>query len=505
MPANSMNCNLAWPFYRNVIQEPDATALVVGGQSVSYLDLGRRACTIARGLRTKSCAENRRVLLIGGRTIETYAALLGISWAGCAYIPVSPHLPAKRLRQILEIVQPGAIVADGDGLLALGAEPGADVLALGSDMPREEDRILPEPTRVQPDEPVYIIFTSGSTGVPKGVVNSAGAVRHYINMLVERYRMDRRDRVAQPCELTFDVSVSNIFTAWHCGASLHVVPASEGMAPADFIRRERISFWFSTPATAVFLQQMKMLRPDSFPSLRSSLFAGECLPGASAEAWQRAAPQSIVENLYGPTEATVVCIGQRYTGEESLTPNRGVVASGTALAGMQAAILDKERRELPAGESGQLAVAGPQLAIGYWNDPELTSRKFPLIGGTRWYLTGDLVYRDRAGVFHHLGRLDNQVKLRGYRIELDEIEAHLREICRTDAVVALAWPLVHGSVSGIAAFVSGGDKSPVQIRQELKTRLPSYMVPARIRRVDQMPLAPSGKFDRKALAAMLSG
>jgi acyl-coenzyme A synthetase/AMP-(fatty) acid ligase len=305
-------------------------------------------------------------------------------------------------------------------------------------------------------------------------------------------------------EITFDISVFDLFVAWSVGASLHVVPHTQLMAPASFVRRNECSVIFTVPSVVSGMQRMKMLAAGSLPSLRYSFFAGEPLPVISASAWKQAAPNALVDDLFGPTEATVVCIGQRFEGPENATPNRGVVAIGKPFPGMEAAIVDSELNFLRPGEQGELLLGGPQLSGGYFGAEEQTRSSFPVLRGKRWYRTGDLAYCDATGTFHHLGRIDNQVKVRGLRVELEEIEGHLREVYRTDAVAAVAWPMEHGSANGIVAFVSGQNgREDSEYMEQIKKRLPSYMVPSAIHRVDSLPMNANGKVNRKQLVTLL--
>jgi acyl-coenzyme A synthetase/AMP-(fatty) acid ligase len=250
---------------------------------------------------------------------------------------------------------------------------------------------------------------------------------------------------------------------------------------------------------------MQLLKLASFPSIRYSVFAGEVLPYPLAYAWQQAAPSSVVENLYGPTEATVYCLGATVGPGFPPTPGRDTVPSGFPLPGLEAAILDQNLCFLPENEEGQLAISGSQLAIGYYNNEELTRERFPFLNGTRWYLTGDLAYKDDRGIIHHLGRIDNQIKVLGQRVELEEIEAHLRAIAESEHVAAVPWPIENGMVKGIVAFTCGASKSPADLLEALGRVLPPYMVPRQIYQLASLPLNPSGKIDRKELSAHLTG
>jgi acyl-CoA synthetase (AMP-forming)/AMP-acid ligase II len=178
------------------------------------------------------------------------------------------------------------------------------------------------------------------------------------------------------------------------------------------------------------------------------------------------------------------------------------VAIGVPFGGMTARVVDGNLHRAAPGQAGELALSGPQLATGYWRSPDLTAARFPTIDGTRWYLTGDLAYEDSTGTFHHLGRIDNQVKVRGYRVELEEIEAHLRAVSGVELVAAVAWPIAHGSADGIVGFVAAPIDA-ADARKALRGRIPSYMVPSDIRIVDSLPLSQNGKVDRRALLGML--
>jgi acyl-CoA synthetase (AMP-forming)/AMP-acid ligase II len=181
-----------------------------------------------------------------------------------------------------------------------------------------------------------------------------------------------------------------------------------------------------------------------------------------------------------------------------------VVAIGTPFPGMEAAIVDSAMQFLGDGERGELLLSGPQLSTGYFDAEDLTRASFPVLAGKRWYRTGDLAYRDEAKTFHHLGRIDNQVKVRGLRVELEEIEGYLREVYRTDAVAAVAWPIEHGSANGIVAFVSGESTAEdVELRAQIKEKLPTYMVPSAIHRLDSLPLNANGKVNRRELETLL--
>jgi non-ribosomal peptide synthetase component F len=294
-----------------------------------------------------------------------------------------------------------------------------------------------------------------------------------------------------------------MFSTWEAGAALCILPAALVMNAAKFARSARLTVWNSVPSLAGMLRQVKALSPDSLGTLRITVFGGEQLPKATIETWQEAAPASLIFNLYGPTEATVFCMAEQISEPLPITPGRDVLAIGLPLPGNEAQIIDVNGNALPKGMVGELLISGKQLAAGYLGNPELTATRFPIRDGKRWYRTGDLAMQDATGRFHCLGRMDNQVKVFGYRIELEEIDAQLRMVSGVDLVGSVAWPLVDGTGRGIVSFVGVPGINSESIIKALKNRLPAYMVPNRIIVLQNLPLSASGKVDRQALRRLL--
>lgn len=522
--ADRMNFNLALPLREQALARPDGLALSVESTSVTYCELTALAQRVSSWLKSEAGDGLARVGILASRSLEAYAGILGTLWSGAAYVPINPKTPEERLIQLLQLTRLDALIVDSAGLsclrgqvaqlcprLVLCGDPPPDLKAsaLSSGIQLADYAGMPEfdaedsPSFVSKGDLAYIMFTSGTTGVPKGVMVTAGNVMQLITVLQQRYQLRPDDRVSQAFELTFDLSVFDMFMTWNAGAGLYVIPAGQLTGPVKFIKEKKLTSWFSVPSTAAFMNRMRMLTPGAFPELRWSLFCGEPLPLATAQAWQAAAPGSLVENLYGPTEATVACTVQRLTDPPNVTETRGILAIGEPFPGTEAAVVDSDLNPAPLGASGELVLAGEQLAEGYFNAPELTAARFPVLRGKRWYRTGDLVRQDADLTFHHLGRIDNQVKILGNRVELEEVDAHLRETSGTDLVAAVAWPIQDGSAAGIVAFQCGSLLSSQAVRQAMQKRVPSYMVPQQIREIEVMPLSSSGKIDRRALLRKL--
>lgn len=498
------NFNLAQPTYRHAQADPARLALSVSGRDYSYGELAGLAQRVASWL-TSRPQPRGFVGILASRSVEACAGVLGAAWAGHAYVPLNPKLPEDRLAQLLSIIRPVAVIADPAGAKTLSATVrqacNAPILTSLDDLPPAKP--LDSPIQVESEDTAYMIFTSGSTGTPKGVMVPARAVYHLANMLKDLYGFGPHDRFSKAYNLSFDGSIHDMFTCWNAGASLHVVPANQLMAPAKFIQEHQLTMWTSVPSTAVFLERMRLLQPNAFPSLRYTIFSGEPLPLRSALAWRRAAPNSVLDNICGHTEFCCFSTLERMGDPPRVTRNLGLVAIGDALPGLQAAVWDEHCNPAPHGQEGELVLSGPQCAKGYFNDPERTAARFPTIAGKTWYRTGDLVFQDEAGILHHLGRIDAQVKILGHRVELGEVEAHLSTICGSDCVAAVAWPVDHGSARGLVAFHCNDSLSPQEIRDALAQRLPRYMVPHQVRCVADIPLTPNGKIDRGNLTALL--
>jgi D-alanine--poly(phosphoribitol) ligase subunit 1 len=526
MENNGMTFNLACAVHRHSMANPQALAISSEGRSVTYGHLARLAAGLAERLKNSpewisSDGAQPRVGILASRSADACIALLGAAWAGATYVPLGLKLPEERLLTLLSLCKLSAIVADEQGarllsekvlhagapfICALGSrppdQPGNDSVAwLDRESLTASEPGMPAP--VKPTDTAYIIFTSGTTGIPKGVMIPAGSVRHYIETVTALLGLRESDRALETCELTFDVSVHNMFTTWEAGASLHVLPAARVMSAVKFVRESGLTVWNSVPSLAGRLRQVKALSPAALPSLRLTVFGGEQLSNGAVEAWRTAAPASVIHNFYGPTEVTVYCLSQLVDNPLQLTPGRDVVAIGTALPGSEAAVLDESGNTVADNCPGELAIAGVQLATGYLNAPELTDARFATFQGRRWYLTGDLAMRDSRGTFHWLGRIDNQIKVLGHRVELEEVDAHLRVVAEADMVATVAWPVVDGAAQGLVAFIGAKAIDEVQIITALKERLPHYMIPSRILPQESMPLNSNGKVDRKALRQIL--
>ena len=522
------NYNLACIVHRQSMTNPGAVALHYQERPLTYRELAERAAQLAGCIRQHvppalDAAVRPRVGILASRSSDACVAMLGACWAGATYVPIGLKMPEDRILSILSQCNLSAIIADAEGatlltknVLAAGTPliiaPGAQTLPapqtgvtlvdLGSTTVTQVDAKIP-PALMQAQDTAYIIFTSGTTGVPKGVMISAGSAQQFVANVTDLLGFKPTDRTLETCELTFDISMHNMFTTWLVGAALYILPPNQVMKAVDFVRTHALTVWNSVPSLVGVLTQIRALEANVMPTLRLSQFGGEAMTRGLVDAWRLAAPNSTIFNLYGPTEATVYCMEQEVKDPLPMTPGRDYISIGNPLPGCEAAVMNETGDIVADGEYGELAIAGGQLAQGYLNLAELTEARFPTLRGKRWYRTGDRAMRDASGAFHCVGRIDNQVKVLGHRIELEEIEAHLRRVTGVEVVCVAAWPVIDGVAQGLVAFIGTESVNKKQIKASLKNGLPTYMIPNRIVAQKNMPFNQSGKVDRRACLGIL--
>jgi amino acid adenylation domain-containing protein len=490
---------------------PEAPALVVGGETLSYRDLRRASDRLAREIAVIAGPEPTAIGVMSTRTPLAYAAYLATLRLGAVVVPMNPEFPAHRNAAAARRIGVQLAVGCADDVSALatslGIAPSAarPLAAGGRALPgiaAPSDFALAD----RAADLAYVLFTSGSTGRPKGIPIRQRSICAHVRYCVREYEVGRGSRLSQAFDLTFDPSLFDMFVGWGGGAAV-VVPQRDELAdPAAFVNRNRLTHWFSVPSVVSFATRMRRLRPGSMPTLRWSLFAGEQLTLKQADAWHRAAGSSVIENLYGPTELTVTCTGYRLPRDVADWPrtSNATVPIGRVYPHLEAAILDGRGRPAPAGE---LCIRGVQRFDGYLDPGDDVDRFVRLDGDAavsshssaagrpseEWFRTGDRV-EDVDGALVHLGRLDGQVQVHGYRVELGEVEGTLRQ---HPDVLDAAVISVDGELRGFYVGTAAGP-----LTDWLRGRLPAYMVPPRIRRLESFPLNPNGKLDRQNLRAL---
>jgi len=474
-------------FLHHAAATPDLVALEFEGQTVTYGELAARSGRLATHLRGLGVGPETLVGVAVDRSPELVVGILGILRAGGAWLPLDPSYPAARLGYMLDDSHVALVVADGVGAAALA---GAGVQRVDPGSASDGRADAPPAVSLSPDNLAYVIYTSGSTGRPKGVEVTHGGLANLTEALVPYLGASAGKRVLQFFSASFDASVSEIVTALGAGATLVLTRAVEpGPGFVEFLRSARITHVSLPPSLLAVLPEADL------PDLETLVCGGETLPEALAERWLGG--RRLV-NAYGPTEATVC------TTLADVQPGGGKPPIGRPIAGAHVVVLDDRLRPLPPGEAGQLAIGGLGVARGYRGSPALTAERFipdwlgPTTGG-RLYLTGDSGRLLPNGDLEFLGRNDDQVKLRGFRIELEEVAAALREHPMVrDAAAAVR---DDSGEDRLVAYATGSGLTPGGLRQHLADRLPSHMVPSAVVVLEEFPLLASGKLDRQSLPA----
>ncbi|MFE4277472.1 amino acid adenylation domain-containing protein [Streptomyces goshikiensis] len=479
---------------------PDAPAVRHEGEELSYRALDERAGRLAVALRAHGVARGQFVGLHMERSLDLSVALLAVLKAGAAYVPLDPDHPDLRLRQVLGAAGISVVLAAGPGASRLDGVPGITVVRAeaGQDPAEgaEAAEGTPAPVPAAPEDPAYMIFTSGSTGTPKGVVVSHRAICNRLLWMQQEYGLEVGERVLHKTPYTFDVSVWELFWPLLAGATLvHARPGGhrDPAYLARLVGAERITTAHFVPSMLQAFVEEPLARGCT--GLTRVICSGEALPYDLQTRFFSVLGAEL-HNLYGPTEAAVDVTAWRCRDD-----GRTVVPIGRPIANMQTHVLDRRGHAVPVGVTGELHLSGVGLADGYHGRPDLTARSF--IHHTdrrgvrrRMYRTGDLARWLADGTLEYRGRTDSQVKLRGFRIELQEIEAVL---AGHPAVAECAVVLRQDRLVGYVVPAAGADRDPADTAGYLRERLPAYMVPTAWVRIDAMPLTASGKLDRKAL------
>jgi amino acid adenylation domain-containing protein len=487
-------------FEEQARRRPEAVAVELGGAAVRYGELDRRADRLARHLRSRGVGPEVVVGVALESAIELVVSLLAILKAGGAYVYLDPQLPRGRLAAMIE---PGVALVLGPAALADRLPAGASLVAweeIAARVADQPDTALPR--AASPDHLAYVVYTSGSTGAPKGVMVEHRAIVNQVLAQQHINPLTGEDVLLQVGALSFDQSMLELLWPLSCGARLLLRdPGPVGAAELARLVRERgVTAHVAVPS----ILRLLVDEPDYARAsrLRLLLVGGEPLTRSMAETIHRLLPGAELVNIYGPTEAAVVASSWR-----SL-PGAATISVGRPFPNTTALVLDHRLCPVPVGVTGELHLGGAQLARGYRARPDLTAERFipdPHARGGRLYRTGDRARLLASGEIELLGRADSQIKLRGYRIEVGEIEAVLatHPAVREAAVLVCEGP---GGAAHLVAWVAGhdeehGDVSTEALEAHLAASLPAYMIPAVLTSVDRLPRLPSGKLDRAALRA----
>ena len=488
-------------------KSPDSIAIVFEDQQLSYAELNRRANQLAHYLlNLKTDTRHSLIGLCMERSIPMVTGLLGILKSGGAYVPLDPEYPLSRLSFMLDDSALPVLLCL-DHLLERLPESTVKVVCMDRDWETISACSTENPKRkAGPEDLAYVIYTSGSTGKPKGTLLTHKSLSNYLNWSVKAYNPTQGIGVPVQSSIAFDATITSLYLPLISGSRVFLIPGKkeiEGLAEL-MNGSSRLSFIKITPAHLEVLNQQ--LEQGGFArSAYALVIGGEALTASHIQPWLTHAPQVRLINEYGPTESVVGCCTYDAAGQTQLSGN---VPVGRPIANTRTAILDVNHNPTPPGIPGELCIAGTGLARGYLNRPQLTAEKFVKIAHDFVYKTGDFARWLTDGNIEFLGRIDYQVKIRGYRIEPGEIEVRLRAFDRVGEAVVLSRDSGgENMLCGYVTLANGEHDSPVaeaDLKMYLESCLPSYMVPARIVVLDEMPLNANGKLDRNALPEPIS-
>lgn len=479
-------------FERTVDRYSSNIALICDNAFISYQELECRANQLAHYLKAHQISTGSIVGILLERSIECYIAILATLKVGAAYVPIEIDYPDERINYIFSDLPFDAVLTSSEQLTQKKlAWPKTFALdALSDDISLHSTKRLTVPAeKHDPDALCYVIYTSGSTGKPKGVEIPQSSICHYVKEASELYDMQSTDRVYQGFSLAFDASLEELWMALANGAALIACTAKEvrsGLGLISFLQQHQVTVFSTVPTLLSALE-------GQLPDLRLLILGGETCPSSLVKSWSRDGLRII--NTYGPTEATVIATYAECHSEKEVT-------IGKPLSGYEVLIVDEHLREVEAGKEGELCIGGLALARGYVNQPENTAEKFvlnPANQNQRLYRTGDLASRAENGDIRFAGRVDDQVKLRGFRIELNEIESVMMQYAGIKQAVVALQTLDQPTLVAYLVLDKNVSFDLSELKVFLRSNLPDYMVPALLEILESFPVLSSGKVNRKEL------
>jgi amino acid adenylation domain-containing protein len=497
---------------------PQREAVRFAGQSLTYAALVRRANGLAHVLVAQGVRRGDRVGIFMNKSLDTAVAVYGIMKAGGVYVPLDPSAPAARVRYVIQDcdirhivttdlkLQQSELLAEDCGLTHLtGGNASGYTCISWEDVYAAAEDDAPDVGFIEQDL-AYILYTSGSTGMPKGIMHTHRSGLSFAEWAAETYGLTHEDRVSSHAPLHFDLSTFDFFASALAGACVVIIPEAITKFPASLAKLmvdEKISVWYSVPFALIQLMQRGSLATRDLSALRWLLFAGEVFPTKHLRDLMAMLPQVRFSNLYGPTETNVCTF---YHVESLPEDNDEPIPIGRPCANVEALIVDGNNQPTPVGEVGELLIRGGVVMRGYWAMPERTERGFykrPSLGYLEdiFYHTGDLVQQLPDGNLKYLGRKDRQIKTRGYRVELDEIEVALLSYELVEE--AAVYPVPDGDGSNLieAAVTAkpGMTLTTDELTNHIAARLPVYAVPVKIHLLTEFPRTSTGKIDRRTL------
>mgnify|MGYP001576008479 CR=1 FL=1 len=489
-------------FSESALKFPGKIAVDFKDSKITFADLDKSSNQLARALKSTGVKKGDRVCFCLPKSIDSIKSILAILKADAAYVPLDAKAPRARLEQVAADAQPAVIICNGQTLELVGDF--GRVFNLDAERSRidsESDGGLVYEN--DSSNLAYILYTSGSTGKPKGVMITHANIINATEWAVEELGITSEDKMSQHPPLHFDLSTFDLYCAFKSGATLYLVPEELSLFPGQLVRlieEKKLTIWDSVPSVMVYMSTAGLVKSGRMSTVKKIFFNGEGFPTKFLAEWMRAFPDKEFVNMYGPTETTVQCTFYRIPPEPPKDLTK-LVPIGRACRGVEVFAVKENGTIAKAGEEGELYVGGLGVGKGYWNNPEKTKTAFlDFPGQGRVYKTGDLVRLRPDGDYEFIGRRDFQVKVRGHRIELGDVEAALYSLpyVKEAGVIVVAAPETNGTelVAGVGLKELNTEGN---IKNDLSKIIPPYMVPRRIIISDSMPRTSTGKIDRVSL------
>lgn len=498
-------------YLENVSEKhPEKTAFADTKKSVSFSQFTNTAQCIGSGINKALSVTHKPIAIFIDRSVPCLTSMMGVLYSGNFYAVLDVKSPADRLQKILDTLSPAAIITDKAGKKACSTLiEGTDIVMLEYEVLQEAQICSTTLAKIRSGvidtDPMYVLFTSGSTGIPKGVVVSHRAVISYTTWVIETFDINEKTTWGSQTPFYFSMSITDIFSTLMTGATFYIIPKMYFSFPVtllNFLNDKEINTIYWVPSALSIVANMDALSAVKPQYLTKILFAGEVMPTKQLNIWREALPDAFYANLFGPTETTDICtyyvVDREFTNDESLP-------IGNACNNCGIIVIDESGHEVPMGEPGELCARGSFLAMGYYNNPKQTAAAFvqnPL--NTAFpetiYKTGDIVRYNERGELIYMSRKDFQIKHMGYRIELGEIEAAINNI---DDIISSAC-IYDKDMQSIVLFYHGNTDEET-VLQIANSKLPIYMRPNQIFRLEGMLYNANGKIDRVALTKKYKG
>ena len=505
---------------------PERSAFRFSGEALNYSELSRRSNQLARTLTRQGVGRGDRIGIFMNKCLEMPLAVHGIMKAGAAYVPIDPAAPAERLKYIIQHCAIRVLITQIPKLKVLGPIIGETELSCligiegDSDVPvrtvswrevYDASHQAPDSGPKTEQDLAYIMYTSGSTGIPKGIMHTHHSGLSYAKLSAQTYQLDEKDILGNHSPLHFDMSTFEFFSGPLKGACTVLIPEEYTKLPAslsNLIADERLTIWYSVPFALIQLLLRGAMESRNLSTLRWILFGGEPFPIRYLRELMILLPNACFSNVYGPAEVNQCAF---YHVPKPPDKSEDSIPIGQIWANSEGLVIDEQDQPVDPGSTGELLIRSPTMMQGYWNREDLNQKAFfyrtPFPGYREtFYRTGDLVQLTENGNYKYIGRKDRQIKTRGYRVELDEVEIALSSHQQIEEAAAFPIPDSEGSTL-ISAGVKLKDNQKVAVQDlliYLKTKLPWYAVPRNINVVEEFPRTSSGKIDRRKLQIQAS-